>query len=68
MPPTRWLLKNPHTLHMIVTLNPDGTVTAAFPALECEQTVFDNDPWHARDKAILACAEAMVAKLRGGAL
>jgi hypothetical protein len=63
MPHKLWLLKNPHTLSMVITLNPDGSVTADFPGLECAATVLDDDPWRARDRAILACAKLMVAKL-----
>jgi hypothetical protein len=62
--PHRWLLKNPHTLPMIITLNPDGSVTASFPGVSgCEATVYDDDPWKARDKAVLACAKQIVATL-----
>ena len=60
----KWLLPNPHTLPMVITLHSDGSVTAEFPALgECKGTEWDQSPWRARDKAILACAKAMVAKM-----
>jgi hypothetical protein len=64
---TLWLLKNPHSLSMFITLHSDGSVTADFPALrDCRGMAWDRDEWKARDKAILACAEAIVAKLTEG--
>jgi hypothetical protein len=59
-----WLLKNPHTLPMVITLNYDGSVTASFPAVSgCAATAFDDDPWRARERAILDCAKLMVVLL-----
>jgi len=61
MRPDVWILKNPHSLSMVVTMHSDGTVTAEFPALKAMGMAWAPSPWDARDKAILRCAEAMVA-------
>lgn len=62
-----WILKNPHHLCMVITLNPDMSVTASFPAVPgSSATVWLEDPWRARDEAILGCAESIVAHLKPG--
>jgi len=61
---TLWKLKNPHTMPMIVTLLPGGSVLAEFPG-GCIGVGTGENEWQARDEAILHCAEAIVAKLKG---
>ena len=64
--PHTWLLRNPHTLPMIITLLPDGTVSAEFPGVEdCKVAVRHSDPWRAREMAILKCAKLIVARMEG---
>jgi len=61
---TLWTLKNPHHLPMTITLRSDGSVLAEFPG-GCSGMGTAEDAWQARDEAILHCAEAIVAKLKG---
>jgi hypothetical protein len=60
-----YILRNPHTLPMIIKLMGGGMVKASFPALSgCDGISTNPDPWKARDEAILNCARAIVDRLQ----